>query len=444
VLKRHYTKPIQMLHQRCLTLFLLFSITTQSNAQNVASLLGRWSGKIEKEKTWSVGVDFYMNENGVEALISYPEYGLYDYLADSLVITDTSVKIFFNDRSSPFEFNGIRGKKNISGTWKGLGQVARFSLLRYEKNYFGLRAIPVSFNNGDAKLKGTLVLPQKIRGPYPAVVQVHGSGNQTRTEDFYRSRAYLLAKNGIAVLIYDRRGRGESSGEAVTMDLLAEDAIAGVKFLQTNEWIDKSKIGIMGFSQGGYVAPLAASMNKDISFIICGAAPSITPNEQNDFNATNRLKRRKLPQDSINYVMELRNQVSKYQFSGEGDKSKLESDLGNLKKMGWFSQTLLPSPPLTRYDQPIVDFLNFDPIPFWSKLTIPTLLLWGEMDELVPAEKSKKEIVTALEHAGNKNVEARIFKNAGHGLALNSTEGWDWPRLAENYHSLLVSWIKHQ
>ena len=90
----------------------------------------------------------------------------------------------------------------------------------------------VYFDNKDTKLAGTLILPVG-EGPFPAIVQVRGSGNQTRSEEFYLSRAFLFAKNGIATLIYDRSEKGASTGSDVSMELLAGDAIEGVHFLQS-------------------------------------------------------------------------------------------------------------------------------------------------------------------------------------------------------------------
>ena len=421
---------------------LLFFITSlQSNSQNIEKLLGQWTGKIEKEKQWAVEIDFYLSDNGLTASISYPDYGLYNYITDSLTVTDTSVNIIYTSKTSPFEFIGLRKKNSVEGYWKGLNQSGLFSLAKRSKQYFPLREQEVIFRNADAILKGTLILPEE-KGPYPAVVQVHGSGNQTRSEDFYRSRAFMLARNGIAVLIYDRRGKGQSTGESVTMDLLAADAIAAVHYLQNSQWIDKNKIGVMGFSQGGYVAPLAASRSQAIAFIIAGAAPAITPDEQNDFNALNRLQNIGMSKDSIDDIIKFRKEITNYQFYGKGNKQELELKLTGLQKEKWFQQTLLPVPPIGIYDSSVVRFLKFDPLIAWRQVKIPTLLVWGEMDQLVPVEKSKTEITNALNTAGNKNFQTKIFPGSGHGLAQVSKTKADWPRLADGYHSLLVAWIK--
>ena len=110
----------------------------------------------------------------------------------------------------------------------------------------------VHFTNGDVSLARRLVKPEGA-GPWPAVIWTHGSGRQTRDADFYRDRAYLLAQRGAASLIYDKRGVGESTGDPdATLDELADDAVAGVMYLRNRPDIRTDRVGIGGFSQGGY------------------------------------------------------------------------------------------------------------------------------------------------------------------------------------------------
>ena len=425
------------------SLLILFVLPTNLGiTQNVHNLLGNWKGILEKDQQqWGTEINFFLGDNGLQALVNYPDYGLYNLKIDSMSVSDTAIALY--NQTAGFKFEGLRQKNNIKGYWEGLGKKASFSIKKNSKWMMPFRQKEISFTSKEALLSGTLILPEG-KGPYPAVVQVHGSGNQTRTEDFYRSRAYLLAKNGIAVLIYDRRGKGSSSGKDVTMDLLAEDAVAAVNYLLTYEWIDKNSIGIIGFSQGGYVAPLAASKSKDISFLVVGSAPGITPDEQNNFNVLNRLKRQNVSTDSINYVKSLRKDVSSFQYFGTGDIQNIEERIHNIQHAKWFRQTLLPTPPLEKFDSAITSFLLFDPLPVWQKIKIPCLLMWGEMDELVPAGQSKTDISISLILAGNKNFEARIFPGAGHGLAEVSPPDRVWHRLTSGYHELLVNWIRNQ
>ncbi len=149
-----------------------------------------------------------------------------------------------------------------------------------------------------------------------------------------------------------------------------------------------------------------------------------------------------MTQDSIDYVINLRTKTAKYQFFGEGNKLEIESAISGLQKVNWFQQTLLPQLPVSRYDKSVVEFLNHNPLEAWQNVKVPTLLVWGEMDDLVPAEKSRKEITNALHSAGNEYFETKIFPNAGHGLALVSNAEWDWPRLASGSHALIIQWLR--
>ena len=125
----------------------------------------------------------------------------------------------------------------------------------------------VTFRNGAVSLAGTLTLPSGIK-PHPAVVFIHGSGPDSREN--YSFYAELFARHGIATLIYDKRGVGASTGDwrRVHFRDLAEDALAGVRLLRSHKDIDASRIGLWGGSNGGWVAPLAASLSNDVAFVI--------------------------------------------------------------------------------------------------------------------------------------------------------------------------------
>jgi dipeptidyl aminopeptidase/acylaminoacyl peptidase len=146
--------------------------------------------------------------------------------------------------------------------------------------------INVRFNNGDVTLSGTLYLPTGA-GPHPAIVKVHGSGQETR--EGRKSWAEYFAARGIAVLTYDKRGVGDSEGtytwigpqnsEAV-FDDLADDALAGVSFLKNRRDINSDRIGLVGASQAGWIIPLAASKSKDVAFIVLLVGPTVSVGEE--------------------------------------------------------------------------------------------------------------------------------------------------------------------
>ncbi|MEO8085381.1 MAG: alpha/beta fold hydrolase [Bacteroidota bacterium] len=426
------------------TLLSLLVLMYQLSFGQMMIMQGQWKGRIIKDnKEWNTELNFYLSEHELKGDFNLPDYGLYHLVFSIVQIKDSIVHFEYIDKNSKAIFKGILNDRNISGDWEGLGINATFSIKKLSNTSVQFNTEEVSFINADAKLSGTLILPIG-KGPFPAIIQVHGSGNQTRGEDFYKSRAYLFARNGIAVLIYDRRGKGASTGTNVSMELLADDAIAGVHFLQQHASIQKNKIGIMGFSQGGYVGPLAASRSDDIVFIIAGSAPGITPDEQNDFDVEHQLISRKVSEDSIAYVLNFRKDLRNYQYNNSGDKNELDGRLSEIRSKSWYENTLLPDSVMGPVSAGVKDWLTFNPLPIWKKIKIPKLLIWGELDDAVPAAKSKELIEGVFKESGNKNYLLKVYKNASHGIELiNDGKEWDWPRLAEGYHQTLVDWVKN-
>ena len=139
----------------------------------------------------------------------------------------------------------------------------------------------VTFQNGDVTLAGILDLPAGD-GPFPAIVSTHGSPPLTRNDWYTLMVSNFFVQHGYAVLRYDKRGVGESTGEypdVGTEDVeaihnLADDALAGVQFLKNHALIDPNMIGVEGFSQGGWIAPLAASKSSDVAFTISVSGPT--------------------------------------------------------------------------------------------------------------------------------------------------------------------------
>ena len=125
----------------------------------------------------------------------------------------------------------------------------------------------VRFSNGDVQLAGTLISPA-TRGPHPAVILVHASGAEDR--EYLLPFARFLIRHGMAVLGYDKRGVGGSTGDwnKASFDDLAGDVVAAFEYLKTRSDIRRDQIGMLGWSQAGWVMPLAATRAKDLAFLI--------------------------------------------------------------------------------------------------------------------------------------------------------------------------------
>jgi uncharacterized protein len=130
-----------------------------------------------------------------------------------------------------------------------------------------------TFTSDGLKLRGKLVRPTG-RGPFPAVVIVHGSGRESAVDTYYMP--YLFAMHGIATLVYDKRGTGGSEGDYTqNFHVLARDVVAAVDWLHGQRWIDPARIHLAGYSQGGWIAPLAATKIPGIRSLLIGYGPMV-------------------------------------------------------------------------------------------------------------------------------------------------------------------------
>ena len=202
--------------------------------------------------------------------------------------------------NAKIEYTGTLDKENnFIGNFKQGGQSFPMNLSKekVEKEKFVRPQEPtkpypyysedVIFENKKDKitLAGTLTLPTK-EGNYPVVVLITGSGPQNRDEELLGHKPFLvladyLTKNGIAVLRFDDRGIGESQGDFKTATSLdfASDVESAVNYLQTRKEINKKKIGLIGHSEGGIIAPMVAAKSKDIDFIVLLAGTGIPGGE---------------------------------------------------------------------------------------------------------------------------------------------------------------------
>jgi len=273
----------------------------------------------------------------------------------------------------------------------------------------------VSFRNGDILLAGALWTPPG-KGPHPAMVLIHGTGRTDRNNVL--PIAHFLVTHGIALLGYDKRGVGSSSGDWQTASIedLAGDAVAAAKFLASRKEIDSKKIGVFGVSHGGWVAPLAAAQSKDIAFVASVSGPGMSPADVELERLAHDLRARGFSEIAVGDAVELvrlANDVARAKQPWERYQPALEK----AKKSDWFRYT---SVPLTA-DSWLFDHwrhtpLDYDPAPAIAKLRVPVLALFGELDQNVIPAKNAERWKAALEEGGNRDYTIQIFPHANHML----------------------------
>ena len=287
----------------------------------------------------------------------------------------------------------------------------------------------VKFSNLAAhnQLAGTLSVPNG-KAPFPALVLVSGTGHNTRDEDVWGHKVFLvladaLNRNGFAVLRYDKRGVGGSSGnyDAATTADFASDAEAAVAWLKTQPQIDASRIGVLGHSEGGIIAPAVAASDKGVAFVVMIAGPCIRGDKLFVLQSAMTAKAYGAPDDYIArrrlFDQELYSAIiSAPSESAALDRAKALVGQGVADKLVDANEAeSLPkddTSPWERY------FLAYDPAPTLARLTVPVLVLNGSLDVQVPA----KENLAAARQALINNSNATVTELTGMNHLLQSAK----------------------
>ncbi len=276
----------------------------------------------------------------------------------------------------------------------------------------------VSFNNQEIKITATLSIPSN-KTNYPAIVIIHGSGNSSRENLWTTAYADALIKRGIAVLHPDKRGSGQTSGSWITSNFseLADDAIAGVEYLKNLTDVDKDRIGVIGFSQGGHIVPIAASKSMDIKFAISISASVVPMMEQIMDEIEIMAEKEGLNSAQIKQVKEI-NKKAIYAALTDTDGEDYLEALNEAKNGALKGKKIVEGFP-TDPEHPSKKFLHtigdYDPIPFWKRVSVPILFVYGGKDTNIRIQKSITRIGETLGES-DYNYSILFFKNNGHAL----------------------------
>ncbi len=252
----------------------------------------------------------------------------------------------------------------------------------------------------------------------PAVVLVHGTAMPGL--DDQRFFADLFARRGIAALAYDKRSTCGEYGWRSCVDLrdLAADAAAGWNALRGRPDVDPQRIGFFGFSEGGWVAPLAAEQVEEPAFVVNASGPCVSYAELNRHINATTLRRAGFGEDEVDELLTALERVDRYVRTRAGG-PELAELLAALSSRPWFSITnlgaRLPS------DEEIATLLRWrcldlDPSPAWERIRCPVLAVYGEADEIVPVAESAARLGAALERGANEDHEVRVVPGANHSL----------------------------
>ncbi len=313
--------------------------------------------------------------------------------------------------------------------------------------YLSFHREEVTFSNENIVLAGTVYLPT-APCPCPAAVLIHGSGRQTRDE--YRYYARNLAQRGIIALAYDKRGTGGSTGElyAAGYREYAQDALAGALLLSQRNDVISAAVGLIGFSEGEWVAPLAYTAADDKpGFIIVVGPSGLSPADQVQAEIAIRLHSLGFDPHSIEEALALNDQVLHFQRTGLG-RDTLLADILRSGNLPWFTAAGdIPGDgeELGMYEHYVWwrAVMDTNPDSIWADVYAPVLFIKGGKDSRSTAELAEQKLRTILESGGNRNAEFVHFPGADHMiLEWPFGAGVPPPVFSDGYPDILADWIR--
>lgn len=276
----------------------------------------------------------------------------------------------------------------------------------------------VSFSNGDVHLTGSLFKPRG-QGPFGAMVFTHGSGDQLR--DAHAREAEALAAAGVAALVYDKRGAGQSTGanwRVASFEELASDACAAVDYLLTRPDIDSHRIGLFGLSQGTWLIGMVAHDQPRIAFLVFVSGSGIPVWEQEIYRTRAMMRAYGFGEADIREALQFQQQKFYVARTGLGwpELESLTKRLSSSAK--WFGDFANEYTSLASARFWWLAVFHHDPMPILRSLRMPVLGLFGEKDLSFPIAKVKANMEEALAFAGNRDITMRVFPGAEHQLMI--------------------------
>jgi len=382
------------------------------------------------------------------ATLDSPDQGAKDIPVSEVAFENGTVKLAVESIFGVFTGKMSDGYATITGEWKQGSAALPLVLTRVEKVAEARRPQDpqkpylyneeeVTYENAKAgiKLAGTLTTP-KAGGPFPAVIFITGSGPQDRDETLLGHRPFLVladyfTRHGIAVLRFDDRGFGKSTGEfaKATSEDFATDVLAGIEYLKTRQEVNPKQIGLIGHSEGGLIAPMVAAQSSEVAFIVLMAGPGITGEEilyaqgaliakangAGDQLIAKNLDIQKrmfavVKAEKDNAAAEKKLRPIWLQVMTElTEEEKKALEIGGANPDSLFqTQVKQILSPWFRY------FLFYDPRPTLMQVKCPVLAINGEKDLQVPPKENLAAIAKALKTGGNKNFTVKELAGLNH------------------------------
>src|SRR5690606_11591491 len=423
----------------------IFLFLLISSIQAVSQVTGDWHGLLNIPGS-PLRLVFHISKDGdtYSATMDSPDQSAYGIPITSTRFENQTLTLTVSNLA--IEYLGIlQGDSVIRGTFRQGGQsfglnltrnpISRPTVVRPQDPTppYPYHEEEVTFpNTADGiTLAGTLTFPQQ-GAPFAAVVLISGSGPQNRNEELMGHRPFLvladhLTRAGIAVLRFDDRGTGRSTGNfssSTTLDFV-RDVQSAVEYLKTRKEINKERIGLIGHSEGGLIAPIVAAASADVAFVVMLAGPGIRGKEllvlQSELISRTMgfkeelIQRTKAVNEGVFDIIlntsqpdSLQPKITKYMRDAVRSNPHILAQSGMSEDAFVSIQSAALSSPWMR------TFIGHDPAPILEKVKCPVLALFGEKDLQVPPIPNADAVAQALNRGGNTQATVKVLPGLNH------------------------------
>ncbi|MEE2771719.1 MAG: alpha/beta hydrolase [Bacteroidota bacterium] len=461
-----------------ITLLLIVSIFL--NELYAQSIEGTWQGNLEVQpgKTMLFIFEISKDQDELITQLAIPSQGLKELQPASTKLIEKNLIIDASNLGFKFSGNWDKEAGKIHGTFQeGLNSVP-LSLSKEEnvkqaetpkrpqepvKPYpYLVEEVKIPNPEENLLLAGTLTLPRKFDQNTPVVILISGSGPQDRDESYMGHKPFwvladYLTRKGIAVLRYDDRGIGESTGnfeKATTADF-SNDVLKIIKYLKSRSDIGNNKIGLIGHSEGAIIAPKVANISEDVSFIIMLAGTGVKGKQ---VSLQQALDYRNFPvKDEEQYQTYVKKAIDI--AASDKDAAVVKNELRSFYQHSEMLASILPATidkaefienlvesrtnPWIRY------FYNYDPSVEISKLDVPALALYGSQDTQVPPKYHLEPVEKALQKSHAEKYEVVLMPGLNHLFQESKTgQITEYPQIEQTMSPKVLekigNWVLHE
>ncbi len=406
------------------------------------SVAGIWEGALNADGQ-RLRIVFHIGQapkGGLSATMDSPDQGAAGIPVSGVTFEKGRLRLEVEAVGGHY-FAELEKDGTLQGTWSQSGAALPLTLHRTggapevsrpqePKPPFPYTVRQVTYPGGapGVTLAGTLTVPEG-KGPFPAVLLLVGSGPHDRDETLFGHKPFLviadfLTRRGLAVLRFDKRGVGQSTGDRAkaTDDDYTKDALAGLAFLRSQKEINPKAMGLIGHSEGAIEAVKAAGRSRDVAFIVLLGGPGLPGGQIIEDQIAAMDKAAGVPPEAVAKAVAVEKQFLSIVRS-QPDDAKASAQIRQLVRK---EQPELKGAALDRQIQMAISpwyrqFIAYDPRPDIEKVKCPVLALGGEKDLQVPAMENLLAIRTALQKGGNQRYVVKMLPGLNHLFQEAST-----------------------